>query len=263
MTIPELDTSFIPNSGMSQNLVGMVFGSLSVVELGRKDRYSNQWWVCMCSCGNSVSVLGFRLKNGAITSCPTCRPEVVGKRFGKVTVLEILGVGTDFGKKHRGYIVSGLCDCGNPWEGSLDSLRRGNTKSCGCMPTGPIPRSSNIEDPSLLRVLSNYQRHSQRRGYSWELTNEQFLTLLNGDCYYCGQPPSNVSQPNKKRERLCPRRVVRKTTYSGIDRKDNSLGYTPMNTISCCSWCNYAKRDLSVQDFLDHIRRVYLRQWQE
>ena len=43
----------------------------------------------------------------------------------------------------------------------------------------------------------------------------------------------------------------------GIDRVDNSLGYTLENSVSCCSKCNYMKKTLNVENFLLHIAKIY------
>ena len=51
---------------------------------------------------------------------------LVEQKFGRLLVLE------DIGRK-RGYVLwRCLCECGNTIEVSSDSLRQGNTQSCGC-----------------------------------------------------------------------------------------------------------------------------------
>ncbi len=50
----------------------------------------------------------------------------LGKKFGKLTVLE------EVGKRGKSIAVTCQCDCGNTWVGRLDALRTGNTASCGC-----------------------------------------------------------------------------------------------------------------------------------
>jgi hypothetical protein len=44
--------------------------------------------------------------------------------------------------------------------------------------------------------------------------------------------------------------------YNGIDRIDNSIGYLEPNCSPCCGMCNYAKKHIPLQDFVDYIRRV-------
>jgi hypothetical protein len=44
--------------------------------------------------------------------------------------------------------------------------------------------------------------------------------------------------------------------YNGIDRKNNSLGYVSNNCVPCCSECNLMKRKMSVNQFLEHMRKI-------
>jgi hypothetical protein len=91
---------------------------------------------------------------------------------------------------------------------------------------------------------------AKRRGYSWELTDDEAIKLLTGDCYYCGAAPSNETQ--HKNQYGTFRR-------NGIDRIDNSIGYTQANCVPCCSACNYAKRELSHDEFINMARIIAAR----
>lgn len=44
---------------------------------------------------------------------------------------------------------------------------------------------------------------------------------------------------------------------NGIDRLDNSKGYTLGNTVSCCKGHNTMKSSLSTNEFLELIRSAY------
>ena len=54
--------------------------------------------------------------------------EMIGTKFGRLTVLEQAGV-----NKHRSRLWKCVCDCGSEVVVSTPSLRSGNTKSCGCL----------------------------------------------------------------------------------------------------------------------------------
>jgi len=69
------------------------------------------------------------LTNGRAKSCGCINtPNLVGKRFGRLVVLEK----TD---KYSGTSVKWLCqcDCGGTHEAPTNHLRRGHIKSCGCL----------------------------------------------------------------------------------------------------------------------------------
>lgn len=54
--------------------------------------------------------------------------DLVGRRFGKLTVMERDGV-----NKHRQALWKCACSCGNEVTVSTSTLKSGNTKSCGCL----------------------------------------------------------------------------------------------------------------------------------
>ncbi len=74
-----------------------------------------------------------------------------------------------------------------------------------------------------------YKRGAKIRGYSFDLTLEEFSSLWNTPCHYCNDPIDGI----------------------GIDRKDNSIGYTVDNTTSCCTNCNFMKGTLSHNTFIN------------
>jgi hypothetical protein len=93
------------------------------------------------------------------------------------------------------------------------------------------------ENKERLR-LNRYKQDAKYRGYAVTLTDEQILTMLRDSCYYCGWNDD----------------------INGIDRIDNVLGYSPDNTVPCCSTCNMAKKKMTKQEFLDWIKRMALHQ---
>lgn len=52
-----------------------------------------------------------------------------------------------------------------------------------------------------------------------------------------------------------------KLKRDGIDRIDSDEGYFINNCVTCCAKCNFAKRNLSVDVFLDLIKRIYEKHW--
>lgn len=75
---------------------------------------------------------------------------------------------------------------------------------------------------------------AKERGYGVAMTLEDFSNIVASPCAYCGE----------------------KALRRGIDRIDNSIGYTKENAASCCKICNYMKKTLSVQEFLDHAHKI-------
>ena len=98
------------------------------------------------------------------------------------------------------------------------------------------------------RLYGKYKHSAVTRGLSFCLTKDQLYRLVRQGCHYCGALPEKaVTTKNKRHCFLC----------NGVDRKDNSKGYTPENSLPCCSRCNSAKSDMPYDDFLAWIEKVY------
>lgn len=113
------------------------FGMLTV--LHRTDDYvvpSNGkhyvQWHCKCDCGNEVDVVVNNLKSGSAKSCGCQRFEdLSGKQFSEWTVIkQVEDYVTPAGRKLIRYQCR--CSCGTYRDIVADTLRRGETNSCGC-----------------------------------------------------------------------------------------------------------------------------------
>jgi hypothetical protein len=56
-------------SGLPNQLIGQMFGRLTVISRGGKDKNRNALWNCRCFCGQECVVLGVNLKNGHTRHC--------------------------------------------------------------------------------------------------------------------------------------------------------------------------------------------------
>tara|TARA_B100001287_G_scaffold238347_1_gene211732 strand:- start:2246 stop:2671 length:426 start_codon:yes stop_codon:yes gene_type:complete len=65
------------------------------------------------------------------------------------------------------------------------------------------------------------------------IKENDFYSLIKKPCHYCGVSPSH-----------------------GLDRKINKLGYIKKNVTPCCSQCNYMKKKMSENEFVDKILNV-------
>jgi hypothetical protein len=70
------------------------------------------------------------------------------------------------------------------------------------------------------------------RKLAFELTLDDFKFLVTKPCFYCG-----------KHEKP-----------GGVDRWDNTIGYTFENSRPCCAICNIAKQDLNGAAFVEHFQ---------
>lgn len=111
------------------DLTNQKFGMLTVIKPAEPYIKPNgkkiSQWLCECACGKKTIVRTEFLRNGHTTSCGCIcgRTDIVGKRYGKLTVLE----------KLKGGLHLCQCNCGNKIEVLTYNLKNGNTQSCGCL----------------------------------------------------------------------------------------------------------------------------------
>lgn len=127
-----------------KNEIGNTYGYLTVIERAENDSEGRARWLCQCKCGNQIVVRGKSLRSGNTKSCGCYQKEraaqsnmdrvenIIGKRFGKLVVLEEVGFITHpNGKRSR--IYNCQCDCGNICQVQHQYLTFGDTTSCGCI----------------------------------------------------------------------------------------------------------------------------------
>ena len=174
-----------------------------------------------------------------------------GQRYGKLVVIEYAGPRFIYGKKRTLWLCR--CDCGNEVAHLAKRLIQGGARSCGCAGDGKrkSPSPPGRQDRVRNVVHRNYMHGARRRGLCWELTDGDFDRLTSQPCFYCGLPPSLVRAMEG----------FPSFTYTGIDRMDNDLGYTPENTVPCCTTCNMMKGTTPFGEFMAWIARLTEYQW--
>lgn len=236
-------------------IIGHKFGLLTVVEcagyvikMGRKVIS----YKCLCDCGSYTTATSRDLKRSSVKSCGCLYrgKDLSGEVIGKLKVLS--KVNNYEYKGREGYHYECLCECGNLVILTQNKLRN-RVKSCGCSKS--IPYNSPTE--SSARRL--YTRH-----YSdGDLTFEQFLSISQMNCTYCGIEPNQKYSKHKGSKKFINRdnyhTIIENTTfvYNGLDRVDNNRGHDFDNCVACCKICNYAKRDMGLEEFRSWICRIY------
>ena len=164
--------------------------------------------------------------------------------------LEIKGLSGTSKSGTRLYSVLCLL-CGSVTDKRLQTIEM--AQSCGCMQSkrdrrvvGSGRRSAEGTRVEINNLISIYKSNARKRGVSFDLTYTQFETLVDGECYFCGDTGGNTLR----------KRGYNVYSYTGIDRVDNSVGYLPSNCVSCCSWCNRAKNNGTLSNFVDKCKKI-------
>ena len=94
-------------------------------------------------------------------------------------------------------------------------------------------------------LISKYRCDAKKRQLEWSLNNTQTRLLFQQPCWYCNAAPNTVFK-----------RGHTTLIYNGIDRIDNTQGYTADNTVTCCAACNKSKMTGTAQDYIRRCRQV-------
>ncbi len=201
---------------------------------------------CECGCGGITSVYRGkqnRFKQGHYAKLfPTNDIDHSGEKYGEWTVIK-----KHYKKDGKQYYLC-QCECGKQRSYPAHNLKR--VKMCNkCRSKLNPPNKKAYGYASMIKKLDSYKYTSHRRNIEWNLTDEQAINLMKGECGYCGRKPYSMYL-----------NTTRSNGYflsNGIDRIDNIKGYTVDNCCSCCSQCNTAKLNMSENEFLNLIKLIY------
>ncbi len=233
------------------DLTGQKFGRLTVIKRVYPNLNKKGTWLCKCICKTKKIIRGNDLIRGKIKSCDCLHKgsqkviDLTGQKFGRWTVIK-RELNSKDGKARF------LCRCACEQNTERIVLRscliRGRSKSCGCFKREKLKLTPGLASKRM--VITSYKRHAKERGFKWELTDDQFSKITQKDCFYCGIEPTNIAKSKGNNGEYI---------YNGIDRIDNTKGYTIDNIVPCCKICNNAKHTLTLQEFKDWIEKIYNR----
>lgn len=159
--------------------------------------------------------------------------------FGNWTVIEFY----EYKKSPNGTTnATWLCECvcGNKKYVRANHLLNGKSLSCGCYGNKKGLTSRN-------NMIYRYKYNARYRNIQWDLSDEQTINLLMGNCHYCNTTPNNSHSISQSGGTF---------VYNGIDRMNNDAGYNHNNCVSCCKICNHMKSDTEYNMFLKWVKQL-------
>lgn len=142
------------------------------------------------------------------------------------------------GKKHYG---ENLCRM------HFTRMKRNGTTESKYDRDGYVPLGG-IKDPTpgrrgsyAVNVINDIKFKARKRGKEWHLTHQEAFDMIISECTYCGFIPNWPE------------------TRVGIDRVNNDIGYQADNCVPCCFTCNSAKGELSLEQFIEWVKKVHNR----
>jgi hypothetical protein len=156
--------------------------------------------------------------------------------------------GVDRMNQATGYVPSNSVSCCamcNWMKGSLDSAtfikriqhihsftkNNGNTRHPECFP-----------DAKCISYAS-YRSRAEKKELEFVITNDEYKSIIQQDCNLCGKKTTE-------------------TNINGVDRIDNTVGYTVENCKACCKECNHMKNNFALDVLMGKIERIHAN-WKE
>lgn len=170
----------------------------------------------------------------------------IGFSFGNNQII-------DWDKKKGVYVIE--CSCGKISSGTATYINKRlkrfevNKYSACVNCSNNLKKQFSKEEDDFKVVFNSYKRRAKNINKPFLLSLNDVKKLITDDCHYCGDSCKN-SRINSKKERIY---------YNGIDRINSNEGYTITNTLPCCKLCNYSKHTQSYEEFLERIKKIYLK----
>jgi hypothetical protein len=173
--------------------------------------------------------------------------DCIGKIYNFLTVIKV------FQKPVKSLFLC-KCDCGVEKTYIATDVINGGTKSCGCKRKELFKESKKLtyetkfQFPVEKKMYSSYKSQCKIAKKDFLLSFEEFKELVNSQCFYCGEIPLKIRFIANK---------TKQKPLNGIDRVNNSIGYVLSNCVSCCTICNFMKKMLTKEDFLNQVDKIY------
>jgi hypothetical protein len=87
--------------------------------------------------------------------------------------------------------------------------------------------------------FNHYKYDSTVQRREFDLSFEQFETIVKSPCFYCG--------------------IIQDKGFNGIDKTDQTQGYVIENCVSCCKLCNFMKGAVDNITFLQRVEHILKR----
>jgi hypothetical protein len=197
-----LEANNIPKQ---EDLIGNVFGRLTVVKKTDERVSGRIVWECRCECGKLHYATTSNLKRGTVKSCGCLQrdirvitgknsaDDITNQKFGRLTAIS-----PTTERKGTNIVWLCKCDCGNPEPvyATAIHLRSGGTRSCGCLRDeflkAAIEKAGFMEGTCVSIIRSNklsINNTSGVKGVTWDISYNKWLAQITfkGKHYHLGR----------------------------------------------------------------------------
>jgi hypothetical protein len=168
-----------------------------------------------------------------------------GNKYGHLTLVE-KSRGRGPGKSAMWWA---RCDCGSLKEVDKKEVLRGRIRTCGiCQYARRLREIRTTPSVSKKRAIQTlYGRliyEAGRNEKKVELSPDQFIDIIRGNCYFCEANPNSVARGSSLR-------------YNHVSRLELQNDYTLTNCIAVCPACKKMTAGLNASTFLDKLITIY------
>ena len=172
--------------------------------------------------------------------------DLCGKKFGRLLVLaRENNPGTRKNDTAAYWLCK--CDCGSEKIIRGYSLTSGKTKSCSCLNV-ECNQLNQFKQAKLSHAQSVAKKLWKRSTRYSQIPFNQFLNLIQQNCYYCDSEPKLHQKSRRKDSQIF--------YYQTLDRMDRSFDHVIGNVVPCCLICNRAKLTRSVEGFKNYLNNI-------
>lgn len=195
---------------IKNNLVGKVFGDLKIIKEVRKPkslRRNGFYWLARCKCGNEIVAITQSFVHEGRSHCGCKRVDnlskshlgkgvidIIGKKFGRLTVIRREGVGANGKFK---YLCK--CDCGSEIIALGASLRRKKRPTYQCLKCGRKQAKKKISGPNNYLWNPNITeeerilRKNRERGGEEKAWRKKIFQRDKYTCQLCNKKGGNLN----------------------------------------------------------------------
>lgn len=209
------------------DMVGQRYGKLLVISRAEnrptKRGDATTMWKCQCDCGNIIECSRQVLKSGNKKDCGCGKEykELIGKKFGRLTVQEIIK------NEKQNAKAKCICECGKITTPTVSRILLGKTKSCGCLSIEKMTNSRTKHGMSGSRIYRIWKgmcrRCYDKNGIEYNSYGGRGIRVCeewlgeNGAKNFIKWAYENGFDENKNR------------FQQSLERKDNNKNYEPSN----------------------------------
>jgi 5-methylcytosine-specific restriction endonuclease McrA len=172
-----------------KDLIGQVFGNLTVTKETIYRKYKQVVWECKCDCGNIHLVPRNSLCNGDTKSCGCLKTKnLLGRSFGEWKVLSKINQRSLQGK----ILWYCKCSCGNTSTLSTNQLTSGKTSSCQKGIHSSLYRHGKSKTKDYNKLVEGKRRANKKHNLTNSITVKELrdrIEFFGNTCVYCQKNP--------------------------------------------------------------------------